>query len=92
MAFIANDLRHHVVDEQGQLRVGGELRQLHAGRDANPLQVVRQKWKCSEAVHRCKLLQRSYGQGTNRFAKFVQYEKKICTSKLSSASFSIGSL
>ncbi len=56
MVVLTDDQRHHALDEQGQLRVGGELRQLLAGRDENPLQALREIGQRAQTVYGGKLL------------------------------------
>ena len=59
MALLADDQRHHALDEQGELRAGGELRQLPVGRNEDSLQALREVRQRAEAVHGGELLQRS---------------------------------
>jgi hypothetical protein len=62
VVVLADDQRHHALDEQGQLRVGGELRQLLASRDEDPLQALREIGQRAQAVYGGKLLSRSVGK------------------------------
>ncbi len=56
MVVLTDDQRHHALDEQGQLRVGGELRQLPVGRDEDPLQALREIGQRTQTVYGGKLL------------------------------------